>query len=92
MASGNELGLIIHPLRFSIPREYEIWKQFRKYPEKQAEKCMKAMQAMGYDLNYKGLYEMTVRIVQVQIQIHGLLICQTLLETICGKQPLQIQT
>ena len=37
MASGNELGLIIHPLRFSIPREYEIWKQFRKYPEKQAE-------------------------------------------------------
>lgn len=64
MASGNELGLIIHPLRFSIPREYEIWKQFRRYPEKQAEKCMKAMQAMGYDLNYKGLYEMTVRIVK----------------------------
>lgn len=64
MASGNELGLIIHPLRFSISREYEIWKQFRKYPEKQAEKCMKAMQAMGYDFNYKGLYEMTVRIVK----------------------------
>ena len=64
MSSGNELGLIIHPLRFSIPREYEIWKQFRRYPEKQAEKCMKAMQAMGYDLNYKGLYEMTVRIVK----------------------------
>lgn len=64
MVSGNELGLIIHPLRFSIPREYEIWKQFRRYPEKQAEKCMKAMQAMGYDLNYKGLYEMTVRIVK----------------------------
>ena len=64
MASGNELGLIIHPLRFSISREYEIWKQFRKYPEKQVDKCMKAMQAMGYDFNYKGLYEMTVRIVK----------------------------
>lgn len=64
MASGNELGLIIHPLRFSIPREYEIWKQFRRYPEEQAKKCMKAMEAMGYDLNYKGLYEMTVRIVK----------------------------
>lgn len=62
--SGAEQGLIVHPLRFSIPREYEIWKQFRRYPAEQAEKCMKAMEAMGYDLSYKGLYEMTVRIVK----------------------------
>ena len=62
--SGAEQGLIVHPLRFSIPREYEIWKQFRRYPEEQAEKCMKAMEAMGYDLSYKGLYELTVRIVK----------------------------
>ena len=62
--SGAEQGLIVHPLRFSIPREYEIWKQIRNYPAEQAEKCMKSMEAMGYDLNYKGLYEMTVRIVK----------------------------
>lgn len=62
--SGAEQGLIVHPLRFSIPREYEIWKQFRRYPAEQAEKCMKAMEAMGYDLSYKGLYELTVRIVK----------------------------
>jgi hypothetical protein len=64
MNSGCELGLIVHPLRFSINKEYEIWKACRKYPEEQKQKCLKAMTAMGYDFNYKGLYEMTVRIVK----------------------------
>lgn len=63
-ASGCELGVIVHPLRFSITKEYEIWKMCRKYPEEQKQKCLKAMSAMGYDFNYKGLYEMTVRIVK----------------------------
>ena len=63
-ASGCELGVIVHPLRFSITKEYEIWKMCRKYPEEQKQKCLKAMTAMGYDFNYKGLYEMTVRIVK----------------------------
>ena len=63
-ASGCELGVIVHPLRFSIIKEYEIWKMCRKYPEEQKQKCLKAMTAMGYDFNYKGLYEMTVRIVK----------------------------
>ena len=64
MNSGNDLGLIIHPLRYSIPKEYAIWQSIRNYPAANAEKCMKAMSAMGYDFNYKGLYEMTVRIVK----------------------------
>ena len=63
-ASGCELGVIVHPLRFSITKEYEIWKMCRKYPEEQKQKCLKAMTAMGYDFNYKGLYEITVRIVK----------------------------
>ena len=63
-ASGCELGVIVHPLRFSIIKEYEIWKICRKYPEEKKQKCLKAMTAMGYDFNYKGLYEMTVRIVK----------------------------
>ena len=62
--SGCELGLIIHPLRFSIAKEYDIWEQCRNYPSEQKQKCLKAMSAMGYDFNYKGLYEMTVRIVK----------------------------
>lgn len=62
--SGCELGLIIHPLRFSIAKEYDIWELCRNYPSEQKQKCLKAMSAMGYDFNYKGLYEMTVRIVK----------------------------
>ena len=67
-ASGCELGVIVHPLRFSITNEYEIWKMCRKYPEEQKQKCLKAMISMGYDFNYKGLYETTVRIVKNTIK------------------------
>ena len=62
--SGCEMGVIVHPLRFSITKEYEIWRMCRQYPNEQKEKCLKAMTAMGYDFNYKGLYETTVRIVK----------------------------
>lgn len=64
ISSKCELGVIVHPMRFSIPKEYEIWCKARNYPVEQMQKCLKAMTVMGYDFNYKGLYETTVRIVK----------------------------
>ena len=49
--------LMIHPHRNTMPKEYEVWCAFREYPLKQAAKCMLLMERMGYDFNYRGLYQ-----------------------------------
>ena len=49
--------LMIHPHRNTLPSEYDVWVKTRNYPRQQADKCMRALQRMGYDLEQKGIYQ-----------------------------------
>lgn len=49
--------LMIHPHRNTLPSEYDMWVKTRNYPRQQADKCMRALQRMGYDLEQKGIYQ-----------------------------------
>ena len=49
--------LMIHPNRNNIEQEYDVWCRHRDYPLKQAAKCLLMMQHLGYDFNYRGLYQ-----------------------------------
>lgn len=49
--------LMIHPHRNTLPSEYDVWVKTRGYPRQQADKCMRALQRMGYDLGQKGIYQ-----------------------------------
>jgi hypothetical protein len=49
--------LMIHPHRNTLPSEYDVWVKTRGYPRSQADKCMRALQRMGYDLEQKGIYQ-----------------------------------
>lgn len=49
--------LMIHPHRNTLPSEYDVWVKTRGYPRQQADKCMRALQRMGYDLEQKGIYQ-----------------------------------
>ena len=62
MASGADVGLNIHPNRHNLPEEYTEWVRCRQYPVDQANKCLHAFAVMGYDFNYKSLYQGTCRI------------------------------
>lgn len=64
-ASGKDVGIMIHPLRSTMFEEYKEWCRIRQYPQKSAFKCLSYMQKHGYDIkNYKGLYQLTMRIVK----------------------------
>jgi hypothetical protein len=56
--------LMIHPKRNQIANEYATWIKFRGYPKENAIKAMTMMVQLGYDLNYKGLYETTFEVVR----------------------------
>ena len=56
--------LMIHPRRDTIPAEYDIWIRYRRYPRIQAARCLQAMQRMGYDFKYRGLYQGCLEIVR----------------------------
>ena len=54
---GYDRCLMIHPRRNTMPEEYEVWINYRRYPRTQATRCLNAMRQMGYDMNYRGLYQ-----------------------------------
>lgn len=64
IAGGYDRFLMIHPQRNVMKKEYDVWVKTRKYPQKQADKCLSFMERMGYDLNYKGLYQGCFEIVR----------------------------
>ena len=49
--------LMIHPHRNTLPDEYNVWCRTRGFSIRQAAKCMKALERMGYDLRQQGLYQ-----------------------------------
>lgn len=49
--------LMPHPLRDNIQEEYDVWIQYRNYDRKQADRCISAMSAKGYNFRYKGLFQ-----------------------------------
>lgn len=49
--------LMIHPRRNTMPDEYHIWVHARGYSQQQAERCLNTMKMLGYDWNYKGLFQ-----------------------------------
>lgn len=51
------MALMPHPLRSDIRDEYAVWVNTRNYPGEQAERCLKAMEARGYDFGYRGLFQ-----------------------------------
>lgn len=64
IAGGYDRCLMVHPQRNVMKKEYDVWVKTRKYPQKQADKCLSFMERMGYDLNYKGLYQGCFEIVR----------------------------
>ena len=60
--SDCELGLNIHPERDRIDVEYLAWMRFRNYPAANTNRCIGFMEANGYNFDYKGLYQGTIRI------------------------------
>ena len=57
-----DMGLMLHPIRDNFRAEYDVWIKSRGYPPEQAEKCLSYMVSHGYDLTYRGLFQMTVSI------------------------------
>lgn len=64
MEQGYDRCLMIHPYRNTIPEEYDVWVRERNYPRKQADRCIDIMKGLGYDLEYKGLFQGTFEIVK----------------------------
>lgn len=64
-ASGKDVGIMVHPWRTNMYDEYREWVATRNYPKTSAFKCLSYMEEHGYDIrNYKGLYQLTMRIVK----------------------------
>lgn len=53
-----DAALMPHPLRHNFVAEYDEWVKVRAYPIQQAERCIDIMRQGGYDLNYKGLFQL----------------------------------
>ena len=64
MISGNyDRCLMIHPRRCLMKDEYEAW--IRKgYERAQANKCLHFMERLGYDMQYKGLFQCCFEVVK----------------------------
>lgn len=60
--SECDIGLNIHPTRDNLINEYREWVRIRNYDAAQAQKCLNAIAAEGYDFNFKGIYQGTMRI------------------------------
>ena len=56
--------LMIHPYRDNMTDEYQAWIEIRGYSIRQASRCLKTMEHLGYDLNRKGLYQACFEIVR----------------------------
>ena len=53
---------MIHPTRNKMADEYAAWVTQRKYPKSEAVKCIEMMLRLGYDADYKGIFESTFEI------------------------------
>lgn len=60
--SGADIGLNIHPNRHNLPEEYAEWIRYRNYPIQQARRCLTTFEQLGYDFNFKSLFQGTCRI------------------------------
>lgn len=60
---GYDAAVVPHYLRHNLVEEYDEWIEKRGYPVEQKEKCLNLLRNIGYDLDYKGLYEagLTIR-------------------------------
>ena len=56
--------VMIHPHRNVLKDEYDVWIKTRHYPADQAQRCMKAMERMGYDLQQRGMIQGCFEIVR----------------------------
>lgn len=56
--------LMIHPARNTMTEEYAEWVKCRKHPQKDADHCLKMMQQMGYDMEYRGLFQSCFEVVR----------------------------
>ena len=65
-----DLSVMIHPERNKISDEYFIWYQYRHYPMNQVKKCLDFMYSLGYNFDYKGLYQGTF-VIQRKNKING---------------------
>ncbi len=54
---GYDAAVVPHFLFGDINSEYDNWVNNRNYPIEEKEKCINFIKSLGYDLNYKGLYE-----------------------------------
>jgi hypothetical protein len=49
--------MMMHPYRNTMGLEYNEWVKTRNYPAAQADKCMKAMDRFGFDLQTEGMIQ-----------------------------------
>lgn len=54
---GYDAAVVPHYIRNNIVEEYDEWIAKRGYTAEQKEKCLEFIKNIGYDLDYKGLYE-----------------------------------
>ena len=60
--SGSDIGLNVHPDAETMIEEYQRWVLHRGYDKDNANRILSVMNLLGYDLNYKGLFQLTCRI------------------------------
>lgn len=60
--SECDIGLNIHPERDRLDSEYLTWMRYRDYTLKSAHKCLSFLENNGYNFDYRGLYQGTIRI------------------------------
>ena len=64
--------VMIHPHRNLMRDEYDVWIKTRRYPAEQAQRCMKAMERMGYNLSQRGLIQGCFEVVRNTAVNHDL--------------------
>lgn len=64
--------VMIHPHRNLMRDEYDVWIKTRRYPKEQAQRCMKAMERMGYDLRQRGMVQGCFEVVRNTAVNHDL--------------------
>lgn len=49
--------MMVHPARYNMADEYDVWVKARGYSRQQADRCLKSFKDRGYNLNYRGLFQ-----------------------------------
>lgn len=62
LESKADLAVNVHPKRWHLPTEYGVWVKYRNYPVDMANKHLNLMTLLGYDFNYRGQIQATIRI------------------------------